>query len=109
MQSVQIGTFTVLYCKEMKILVDEMYDGIDVKLKELGFEAYSVKKLIAEGKKLQSDYSVIKYAEENDMIMVTEDTEVGKACKENEIPYVLLDNDAVFKFILQELNTLKDR
>jgi len=92
----------------MKVLVDEMYDGIDIKLKEMGYEAYSVKKLIAEGKKLQSDYSVIKYAQENKMIIVTEDTEVGKACKENEIPYILLDSDAVFKFILQELNRLKN-
>ncbi|TLX79281.1 MAG: hypothetical protein E6L00_08295 [Thaumarchaeota archaeon] len=93
----------------MKVLLDEMYDGIDIKLKEMGYEAYSVKKLIAEGNKLQSDYSVIKYAEENGMVIVTEDTEIGKACKENKIPYVLLDNDAVLKFILQELNTLKNR
>ena len=31
------------YC--MKILIDEMDDGWDDKLKELGFDAYSVKKL----------------------------------------------------------------
>lgn len=90
----------------MKILVDEMYDGVDVKLKEFGYDAFSVKKLIAEGKKLKSDYSVIKYAEENGMVMVTEDTEVGKACKENAIPCVLLDNDMVFKIILEELSNI---
>lgn len=92
----------------MKVLVDEMYDGIDVKLKEFGYQAYSVKKLIAEGKKLTSDYSVIKYAEENGMVMVTEDTEVGKACKENNIPCVLLDNDTIFKIILEELSHFKN-
>ncbi len=92
----------------MKILVDEMYDGIDIKLKEFGYEAYSVKKLISEGKKLQSDYSVIKYANENKMIIVTEDTEIGKACKENEIPCVLLDHDVVFKFILEKIGKLLD-
>ncbi len=58
----------------MKVLVDEMYDGMDLKLKEFGYDAYSVKKLITEGEKLQSDYSVIKYAEKNGMIIVTEDT-----------------------------------
>ena len=93
----------------MKVLVDEMYDGIDSKLKEFGYEAYSVKKLIIEGKKLSSDYSVIKYAEENGMVMVTEDTEVGKACKENNIPCVLLDSDTVFKIILEELGNFKNR
>lgn len=35
----------------MKVLVDEMYDGIDIKLKEFGYQAFSVKKLISEGKK----------------------------------------------------------
>jgi len=93
----------------MKVLVDEMYDGIDTKLKEFGYEAYSVKKLIVEGKKLTSDYSVIKYAEENGMVMVTEDTEVGKACKENNIPCVLLDNETIFKIILEELSQYNNR
>ena len=93
----------------MKVLVDEMYDGIDSKLREFGYEAYSVKKLIVEGKKLTSDYSVIKYAEENRMIMVTEDTEVGKACKENNIPCILLDNETIFKIILEELGQYKNR
>jgi len=93
----------------MKVLVDEMYDGIDTKLKEFGYEAYSVKKLIVEGKKLTSDYSVIRYAEENGMVMVTEDTEVGKACKENNIRCVLLDNETIFKIILEELGNIKNR
>ncbi len=91
----------------MKILVDAMYDGIDSKLKEFGYEAYSVKKLISEGKKLSSDYSMIKYAEENHMVMVTEDTEVGKACKENDIPCVLLDTETIFKIILEELSHIR--
>ncbi|MDE1872797.1 MAG: DUF5615 family PIN-like protein [Thaumarchaeota archaeon] len=93
----------------MKVLVDAMYDGIDAKLREFGYDALSVKKLVAEGKKLASDYSMIKYAEENGMIMVTEDTEVGKACKENNIPCVLLDNETIFKIILEELSHFKDR
>jgi len=93
----------------MKILVDAMYDGFDIKLKEFGYDAYSVKKLITEGKKLQSDYSIIKYAEENGMVVVTGDTEVGNGCKENEIPCVLLDHDKVLKIVLEELKKLKER
>ncbi len=92
----------------MKVLVDEMYDGIDTKLKEFGYQAFSVKKLISEGKKLTSDYSVIRYAEENSMVVVTEDTEVGKACKENNIPCVILDTEAIFRVILEELSKYKE-
>jgi rRNA-processing protein FCF1 len=86
-----------------------MYDGIDIKLKEFGYQAFSVKKLIAEGKKLSSDYSVIKYAQDNGMTVVTEDVEIGKACKENDIHCVLLDNETIFKIILEELSKYKER
>ncbi len=87
----------------MKILVDEMDDGWDEKLRTLGYEAYSVKKLIMEGKKLHTDYSVITYAKENGMILITRDTESGQACEENNIPCILLDNNEIFKIITEKL------
>ncbi len=87
----------------LKILVDEMDDGMDEKLNTLGFEAYSVKKLLTQGKKLQSDYSIINYAKENEMILVSRDTEVGHACKENNLPCILLDNDEIFKIVVEKL------
>ena len=87
----------------MKILVDEMDDGWDEKLRTLGYEAYSVKKLIMEGKKLHTDYSVITYAKENSMILITRDTESGQACEENNIPCILLDNAEIFKIITEKL------
>lgn len=89
----------------MKVLVDEMDDGMDERLNELGYEAYSVKKLRTEGKKLHADYSVINYAKENNMILVTRDTESGIACKENNIPCILLDNDEIFKIVVEKLKT----
>jgi predicted nuclease of predicted toxin-antitoxin system len=89
----------------MKILVDEMDDGWDEKLNGLGYEAYSVKKLILEGKKLHTDYSVINYARENNMILITRDTESGQACQENNIPCILLDNNEIFKIILEKLKS----
>lgn len=89
----------------MKILVDEMDDGWDEKLKGLGYDAYSVKKLINEGKKLHTDYSVINYARENDMILITRDTESGQACIENNLPCILLDNNEIFKIILDKLKS----
>lgn len=87
----------------MKVLVDEMDDGWDEKLKELGFDAYSVKKLRMNGHKLRTDYSVINYAKENDMVLVTRDTESGQACQENDLRYILLDNDEIFKLVVENL------
>jgi predicted nuclease of predicted toxin-antitoxin system len=87
----------------MKILVDEMDDGWDDKLRSLGYEAYSVKKLITEGKKLHTDYSVINYAKENGMILITRDTESGQACAENSLPCILIDNNEIFKIIVEKL------
>ncbi len=87
----------------MKILVDEMDDGWDEKLRELGYDAYSVKKLQTEGKKLRTDYSVINYAKENEMILITRDTESGQACAENNLPCILIDNNEIFKIIVEKI------
>jgi len=89
----------------VKILVDEMDDGMDEKLNELGFEASSVKKLLTEGKNLRTDYSIINYAKENEMILVTRDTESGQACQENNLPCILLDNDEIFKIVVEKLKS----
>ena len=88
-----------------KILIDEMDDGMDEKLNTLGFDAYSVKKLRAEGKNLHTDYSVINYAKENGMILVTRDTENGQACEENNLPCILLDNHEIFKIVIEKLKS----
>jgi|TARA_B110000014_G_C20117012_1_gene590246 predicted nuclease of predicted toxin-antitoxin system len=92
--------------KNKKILIDEMDDGMDDKLKSIGFDAYSVKKLRADGIKLHTDYSILNYAKENNMILVTRDTENGQACEENNLPCILLDNDEIFKIVLEKLKHL---
>ena len=90
--------------KNKKILIDEMDEGMDDKLKSIGFDAYSVKKLRADGIKLHTDYSILNYAKENNMILVTRDTENGQACEENNLPCILLDNDEIFKIVLEKLS-----
>ncbi len=92
--------------EKLKILVDEMDDGMDDRLKEIGYDAYSVKKLRTEGKKLRTDYSVINYARENNMILITRDTESGQACEENNLSYILLDNNEIFKIVVEKLKQL---
>ena len=90
--------------KSVKILIDEMDDGMDEKLIDVGYDAYSVKKLRVEGLKLHADYSVINYARENGMILVTRDTESGEACDENNIPCILLDKNEILRIVLDKLN-----
>ena len=82
-----------------------MDDGMDEKLRDMGYDAYSVKKLRAEGLNLHTDYSVINYAKENGMILITRDTESGEACNENNIPCVLLDSNEIFKIVTEKLNS----
>ncbi len=93
--------------KPIKILIDEMDDGWDEKLRKMGYDAYSVKKLRTEGHKLRTDYSVINYARENDMILITRDSESGQACQENNLPFKLLDNEEIFKIVIDKLNLIK--
>ena len=64
---------------------DLSVEKICEELQNIGYDAYSVKKLRVEGLKLHADYSVINYARENGMILVTRDTESGDACSENNI------------------------
>ena len=91
--------------KSLKILVDEMDDGMDERLMSMGYDAHSVKKLRAEGLNLHTDYSVINYAKENNMILITRDTESGVACDENDIPCILLDTNEIFKIVTEKLNS----
>ncbi len=90
----------------LKILVDENLDGMDERLKEKGYDAYSVRKLQIEGKKLGSDYSIINYARENNMIIVTKDTEFRKASEENNFPLILLDDEEILNVIVEKLKKL---
>ena len=90
----------------MKVLVDEHSDGWDVKLRERGFEAQSVKKLRSEGMALQADFSVLKYAQSNEMVLVTKDKENIMGCRENGIRCVPLDDNALFELAVSELERL---
>lgn len=87
----------------MKILVDEMYEGFVKDLKNAGYEVESVKQLINENKPMTSDYSVLKYAKENDMILITADVENHKGCKENGINYIPINKETVLKSMLEGL------
>ncbi|RNJ75191.1 MAG: hypothetical protein EB828_05565 [Nitrosopumilus sp. D6] len=90
----------------MKILVDENLDGMDLRLKERGYDAYSVRKLTTAGENLGSDYSVINYARKHGMVIVTKDGEYKKASKENGFPLVLIDDDEILEIIIKKLGKI---
>lgn len=90
----------------VKVLVDEHSDGWDERLQELGFDAQSVRKLNHSGVNLKTDFSVLNYAKQNKMILITRDKENIQACKENNIPCISLDDDSVFQLALIELEKL---
>ena len=89
------------------ILFDEMYDGKEKAFENKEYEPYSVKKLRLIGKRLQSDYSVLKYAKDNNMILITEDNENYSGCIENGISCVKLGQNPTVEEIEQKLEDLK--
>ena len=91
---------------KLRILVDEMLDGTDDKLRKLGFEAYSVKKLRRKGVKMESDFSILKYCLSNKMMLITEDEENVKGCQENNIRCVLHGQKTAFEELVLALKTL---
>ncbi|MDI1495273.1 MAG: hypothetical protein K8823_579 [Cenarchaeum symbiont of Oopsacas minuta] len=91
----------------MKILVDEMDEKWVEMLKNHGFEAYSARRL-KETHDISSDYSIIKYASDNKLFLITRDKESGAGCKEQGIPYLLLDNDMIFNLVLSKLEEYND-
>ena len=92
---------------EIKVLVDETSDGLDLKLQNIGYYAESVKKLRARDGKMAHDYNVIQYAKENGMIFITKDKEPGRACQANGIKCIWVSDDLVFeRVVLPELERL---
>jgi len=90
------------------ILFDEMYDGKEIELEKLGYDAYSVKKIRLTGEPLKYDYSVLKYAEENRMILVTEDGENYGGCIENGLQCIKLGQNPTVEEIVEALKKLEN-
>ncbi|MBS3922354.1 MAG: DUF5615 family PIN-like protein [Nitrosarchaeum sp.] len=85
-----------------------MYDGKEIELEKLGYDAYSVKKIRLTGEPLKYDYSVLKYAEENRMILVTEDGENYGGCIENGLQCIKLGQNPTVEEIVEALKKLEN-
>ena len=87
----------------LPVLFDEMYEGKAEELRKLGYESVSVRELKNMGFNIHYDYSVIKYAEENSMILITEDKKSHGGCLENNIASVLLGQNPTIDEIVESL------
>lgn len=87
----------------MKILVDEMHEGLVKDLRNEGYDVESVKELINKKRKMTSDFSVLAYAKKNDMVLISADVENQKGCEENGIKYVPINNEIILKVVLDGL------
>jgi len=93
----------------MKVLVDEMHEGLVDKLRESGYEVESVKQLVNQGRPMRSDYSVLNYAKEHDMVLVSADIENQKGCQENDIMFVPINQNTILDVILTGLQRLQQK
>jgi uncharacterized protein with PIN domain len=91
----------------MKVLIDEMLDGLDLKLRAIGYETYSVRKLQDKGEKIHSDYSILKKAECEHMILITEDDDNVKGCQENDIACIRFGQNGDLTKLLEQLKALQ--
>ena len=87
----------------LPLLFDEMYEGKAEEFRKLGYQAVSVRELREMGFRIQFDYSVISYTDENGMILITEDNENYGGCMENQIPCVQLGQNPSNEEIIEKL------
>ena len=92
----------------LSLLFDEMYEGKADEFRKLGYPTLSVRELRDMGFHIQYDYSVISYADENSMILITEDKENYGGCMENQISCVQLGQNPSNDEILEELKKFEN-
>lgn len=91
----------------MKFLLDENCAGFDKKLLQLGHQIEYVTDLRKKDEKFRNDFNVIIFAKENNMVLITKDKEPGKACKDNNIPCIWLNDDRIFEgMVLPDIDKL---
>lgn len=85
-----------------------MRDGLDDDLRKHGYVAHSVKKLCEEQEmKLRSDFSLMKYAQKHNMVVVTEDIDNVLGCEENNMDCVKFGQGDTLNYLLAELEKIK--
>jgi len=80
------------------------------KLVEMGYDAERVKILQEQNPKMKTDFGVMTYAKENDMMIITKDQEMGKDCGINDIDCVAITDKEIFeKIILPKVDEVQGK
>ena len=74
-----------------KILLDVMYEDLQVLLEDFGWIVETVTKHIGATQKDRGDRQILQYAKENGMVVVTDDKEFINRLKVNMVPVVTVD------------------
>ncbi|SMH71334.1 hypothetical protein [Candidatus Nitrosotalea okcheonensis] len=102
-----LNSNTVSNTSGTKVLIDIMRDGLDDTLRKHDYDAHSVKKLCEEQSlNLRSDFSLMKYAEKHNMIIVTEDKDNVLGCRENNMDCVEFGQSDTLEYLLEELEKI---
>ena len=84
----------------MKILLDEMYTGLKEYLQTLGWNVLTVQDVNLTG---VEDKKIVEYAEENGLLLVTQDEKHADLASLREVPCVLISKIMLTKMIDTEL------
>ena len=85
-----------------------MYEGKSEEFRQLGYQAISVRELRDMGLQIKHDFSIIKYTDENKMILLTRDKKSYGGCMENQIPCVELGENPSIDDIVAKLEKFKN-
>ncbi len=94
----------------MKLLLDEMYAGLKEYFESLGWDVLTVHDVGLQGAK---DKDIVKYAKNNNLLLVTQDQKPADLAGLTGVKYVLISNAMIAKIadakITEKYPTLKQK
>ncbi len=84
----------------MKLLLDEMYAGLKEYFETLGYEVLTAHEA---GLAAAKDKDVVKYAENHDLILITQDQKPAELAELSGVKYVMISNSKIAKIVDAEI------
>ena len=78
----------------MKLLLDEMYAGLEEYFETLGYDVLTAQEA---GLKAAKDKDVVEYAGKHGLILVTQDQKPAELAELTEVKYVVISNSMIAK------------
>ncbi|HYA78617.1 MAG TPA: DUF5615 family PIN-like protein [Verrucomicrobiae bacterium] len=87
----------------MKILLDEMYAGLNEYFETLGYEVLTAQEA---GLKSAKDRAIVEYAGKNDLILVTQDQKPAELAELMGVKCVFISNAMIAKLVDEKIKQL---